>query len=102
VFNVFLSGERWRLHSCAIATRTYDEVAATQTMLDRAEERFDLRPKRLAADHCAVGSGFEDGAHALQRDSADCNERYAADFLFSFAMRGRPCGAKGICSKIVG
>ena len=36
--------------------RTYDEVAATQTMLDRVEERFDLRPRRLAAD-TAYGTG---------------------------------------------
>jgi hypothetical protein len=36
--------------------RTFDEVAATQTMLDRTEERFDLRPKRLAAD-TAYGTG---------------------------------------------
>jgi transposase len=34
----------------ATPARTYDEVAATQTMLDRTEERFDLKPKRLAAD----------------------------------------------------
>jgi hypothetical protein len=36
--------------------RTYDEVAATRTMLDRAEERFDLKPRRLAAD-TAYGTG---------------------------------------------
>lgn len=35
---------------------TYGEVAATQTMLDRAEERFDLKPSRLAAD-TAYGTG---------------------------------------------
>ena len=40
----------------ATPARTYDEVAATQTMLDRAEERFDLRPRRLAAD-TAYGTG---------------------------------------------
>jgi transposase len=40
----------------ATPARTYDEVAATQTMLDRAQERFDLRPKRLAAD-TAYGTG---------------------------------------------
>ena len=32
------------------------EVAATRTMIDRAANRFDLRPKRLAAD-TAYGSG---------------------------------------------
>ncbi len=40
----------------ATPARTYDEVAATQTMLDRTEERFDLKPKRLAAD-TAYGTG---------------------------------------------
>ncbi len=40
----------------ATPARTYDEVAATQTMLDRAEECFDLKPRRLAAD-TAYGTG---------------------------------------------
>jgi hypothetical protein len=40
----------------ATPARTYDEVVATQTMLDRAQERFDLKPKRLAAD-TAYGTG---------------------------------------------
>jgi hypothetical protein len=40
----------------ATPARTYDEVAATQTMLDRAHEHFDLKPKRLAAD-TAYGTG---------------------------------------------
>ena len=38
----------------ATPARTYDEVAATQTMLDR--KRFGLKPKRLAAD-TAYGTG---------------------------------------------
>jgi hypothetical protein len=32
----------------ATPARTYDEVAAIQTMLDRTEECFDLKPKRLS------------------------------------------------------
>ena len=40
----------------AAPARTYDEVAATQTMLERTEERFDPKPKRLAAD-TAYGTG---------------------------------------------
>jgi hypothetical protein len=40
----------------ATPTRTYDEVVATQTMLDRTEQRFNLKPKRLAAD-TAYGTG---------------------------------------------
>ncbi len=40
----------------ATPARTYDEVAATRTMLDRTQERFNLKPKRLAAD-TAYGTG---------------------------------------------
>jgi len=40
----------------ATPARTYDEVAATKTMLDRTERRFDMKPKRLAAD-TAYGTG---------------------------------------------
>ena len=32
------------------------EVAATRTMIERAKSRFDLQPKKLAAD-TAYGSG---------------------------------------------
>ena len=34
----------------ATPARTYDEVKATKTMIERTEQRFDLKPKRLAAD----------------------------------------------------
>jgi hypothetical protein len=34
----------------ATPARTYDEVEATRTMIERTRRRFDLRPKRLAAD----------------------------------------------------
>src|SRR3954466_6061494 len=40
----------------ATPARTYDEVEATKTMLDRPERRLDLKPKRLAAD-TAYGTG---------------------------------------------
>jgi transposase len=36
--------------------RTYDEVECTKMMLDRTERRFNLKPKRLAAD-TAYGTG---------------------------------------------
>jgi SAM-dependent methyltransferase len=36
--------------------RTYDEVAATRTMIDRTARCFDLKPKRLIAD-TAYGTG---------------------------------------------
>jgi transposase len=40
----------------ATPARTYDEVEATKTMLDRTKRRLDLKPKRLAAD-TAYGTG---------------------------------------------
>ena len=40
----------------ATPARTYDEVAATPTMIERTRRRFDLHPKRLAAD-TAYGIG---------------------------------------------
>jgi hypothetical protein len=40
----------------ATPARTFDEVAATQTMLDRTQKCFGLKPKRLAAD-TAYGTG---------------------------------------------
>lgn len=40
----------------ATPARTYDEVAATRTMIERTQARFDLKPKRLVAD-TAYGTG---------------------------------------------
>jgi transposase len=40
----------------ATPARTYDEVLATKTMIERTAKCFDLRPKRLAAD-TAYGTG---------------------------------------------
>jgi transposase len=40
----------------ATPARTYDEVAATKTMIERTEETFGLKPDRLAAD-TAYGTG---------------------------------------------
>jgi transposase len=40
----------------ATPARSYDEVAATKTMIERAHERFGLKPGRLAAD-TAYGTG---------------------------------------------
>jgi hypothetical protein len=40
----------------ATPARTYDEVAATKTMIKRTEERLGLKPERLAAD-TAYGTG---------------------------------------------
>ena len=40
----------------ATPARTYDEVAAARTMIERTEERMGLKPRRLAAD-TAYGTG---------------------------------------------
>jgi hypothetical protein len=40
----------------ATPARTYDEVAATKVMIKRTDERFGLKPERLAAD-TAYGTG---------------------------------------------
>jgi transposase len=40
----------------ATPARTYDEVAATKTMIERTDKRLGFRPKRLAAD-TAYGTG---------------------------------------------
>jgi transposase len=40
----------------ATPARTYDEVAATKTMIERTEQRLDLKPERLVAD-TAYGTG---------------------------------------------
>ena len=40
----------------ATPARTYDEVAATKTMIERTDKRFGLKPNRLAAD-TAYGTG---------------------------------------------
>ena len=40
----------------ATPARTYDEVAATTTMLERTEQRLRLKPERIAAD-TAYGTG---------------------------------------------
>jgi transposase len=40
----------------ATPARTYDEVAATRTMIERTDGRLGLKPKRLAAD-TAYGTG---------------------------------------------
>lgn len=40
----------------ATPARTYDEVFATRTMIERTERQFDIKPKRLIAD-TAYGTG---------------------------------------------
>lgn len=48
----------------AAPARTYDEIDATRTMIDRTEARFDLKPRRLIAD-TAYGIGCDPGIGLL-------------------------------------
>jgi hypothetical protein len=43
-------GERRHYGRRGTPARTYDEVAAARTMIERTEERMGLKPQRLAAD----------------------------------------------------
>ena len=52
----------------ATPARTYDEVAATKTMIDRTERCFALRPKRLAAD-TAYGTGSSSAGSSTTKGS---------------------------------
>jgi hypothetical protein len=45
-------------HVEATPARIYDEVVATRTMIERTRRRFDLSPKRLAADTAYGTGGF--------------------------------------------
>jgi transposase len=42
----------------ATPARTFDEVAATKVMINRTEQTFDLKPKRLIADTAYGTGGF--------------------------------------------
>jgi transposase len=53
----------------ATPARTYDEVAATKTMLDRTQARFALKPERLAAD-TAYGRQVPGLAHGTRHHAA--------------------------------
>jgi hypothetical protein len=74
----------------ATPARTYDEVAVTKTMLDRTEQRFDLKPKRLAANTGLwdgqvprlAGQGEED--HPAHPSLGD--ERSARRHLLTFGL----------------
>jgi Transposase DDE domain len=53
----------------ATPARTYDEVASTKTMIDRTEQRLDLKPDWLTAD-TAYGTGKSPSSSWCQADPA--------------------------------
>ena len=94
----------------ATPARTYDEVAATKTMIERTEACFDLKPERLAAD-TAYGTGkflgwlVGDGSRRISR----CGRRptrgrhlLALDFTFDKAARTSICCPNGKALRTTG
>src|SRR5437660_2768899 len=75
----------------ATPARTYDEVRATKTMIERTERRFDLKPTRLAADTAygtdkflgwLVGAGIT--PHIPVREMANRNDGTFSRSDFTF------------------
>src|SRR3954449_158990 len=75
----------------ATPARTYDEVAATQTMIKRTKERLGLHPKRLAADTAygtgkflswLIGAGIKPHIPVWDMSQRDDGTLSRADFTF--------------------
>jgi transposase len=86
----------------ATPARTYDEVAATKTMIERTEERFDLKPDRLAADTAygtgkflgwLVGTGITPHIPVWERPDPDDGTFSRQDFVFDAASNALTCPA---------
>ena len=84
----------------ATPARTYDEVAATKTMIERTEERFDLKPDRLAADTAygtgkflgwLVGTGITPHIPVWERPDPDDGTFSRHDFVFDAASNALTC-----------
>jgi hypothetical protein len=75
----------------ATPARTYDEVAAARTMIDRTERRMGLKPQRLAADTAygtgrflgwLVGAGITPHIPVWDKSSRDDGTFSRSDFRF--------------------
>jgi Transposase DDE domain len=75
----------------ATPARTYDEVAATKTMIKRADERLGLKPERLAADtaygtgkflHWVIGAGITPHIPVWDMSKREDGILSRADFTF--------------------
>jgi transposase len=84
----------------ATPARTYDEVAATKTMIERTEECFDLKPDRLAADTAygtgkflgwLVGAGITPHIPVWQRPDGEDGTLSRFDFVFDAASNTVTC-----------
>ena len=84
----------------ATPARTYDEVAATKAMIERTEERFDLKPDRLAADTAygtgkflgwLVSTGITPHIPVWERPDSDDGTFSRRDFVFDAASNALTC-----------
>jgi Transposase DDE domain len=75
----------------ATPARTYDEVAATKTMVKRTEQRLGLKPERLAADtaygtgkflHWVIGTGITPHIPVWDMSKREEGILSRADFTF--------------------
>src|SRR5215475_6363676 len=75
----------------ATPARTYDEVAATSAMIERTRRRFNLKPKRLAADTAygtgkflafVVGAGIMPHIPVWDKSTREDNTFSRSDFVF--------------------
>ena len=75
----------------ATPARTYDEVAATKTMIERTDQRFGLKPERLAADTAygtgkflgwLIGAGIRPQIPVWDKSQRDDGTFSRADFTF--------------------
>ena len=75
----------------ATPARTYDEVAATKTMIERTDDRFGLKPERLAADTAygtgkflgwLIGAGIRPQIPVWDKSTRDDGTFSRADFTF--------------------
>ncbi len=75
----------------ATPARTYDEVAATKTMIKRTEQRLGLKPERLAADtaygtgkflHWVIGTGITPHIPVWDMSKREEGILSRADFTF--------------------
>src|SRR6267154_1121574 len=86
----------------ATPARTYDEVAATKTMIERTEQCFDLKPDRLAAETAygtgkflgwLVGAGITPHIPVWERPDLDDGTFSRHDFVFDAASNAFTCPA---------
>lgn len=75
----------------ATPARTYDEVRATKTMIERTEQRLDLKPDRLVADTAygtgpflgwLVGTGITPHIPVWEKGTRDDGTFSRSDFTF--------------------